>query len=152
MIKSADDNARAAAPNDDADGAQSRQPARSVLTVLVVARSSRRRSHLCLALERQGLHALAAADLALAVQVTARWLPAVALVDVGDWQGAGADLMHEWKECQERGALPCAAVVGAGSEFGASTFGFETIEEPHGEAAMAACLARLAGVPRAETH
>jgi len=115
-----------------------------VPTVLVVAHSSRRRAHLCLALERQGLRALAAADLALAVGMAVRRRPSVALVELGDWHGIGAEFLEEWKEHEEHGILPCAAVLEAGDASGASALGFETINEEHGEAAMAACLTRMA--------
>jgi exonuclease VII small subunit len=113
-------------------------------TVLVVAESSRRRAHLCLALERQGLRSLAAASLALAVRVSARRSPSVALVELGDRHDLAAQLLEEWKEHEERGSLPCAAVLDAGGAAGTPAFGFETIKEQHGEAAMAATLTRLA--------
>jgi len=117
-------------------------------TVLVVAQSSRRRADLCVALERQGLRALAAADLAHAVRMTACHAPSVALVEIRDRPESGVEFLEEWKEYQEHGALPGAAVLDTGADVDASAFGFETINEEHGEAAMAACLARVARVHR----
>jgi len=128
-------------------GARPREGAEA-LTVLVVTASSSRRAHLCLALERQGLATLAAADVAMAVKMAARLAPSVALVALDGPRERRAAWMEEWKECEDRGTLPRAAVLDAGGGDAWSAFGLATIKEDHGEAAMAASLVCLAHAGR----
>jgi hypothetical protein len=110
--------------------------------VLVLSRSSRRRAELCLAVERQGLFAVAAHDLASALRTAARTLPRVALLDLAGSAAERACALEEWKDYEERGVLPPAAAIGT-AEAGGSREGFEIVWEEHGAAAMAAVLVRL---------
>lgn len=113
------------------------------LVVLVVSPSSARRARLCLALERHGLRTLAACDLSVALAVSARRRPRLALVDLGEWRGDADEFLDEWMEYQVHGSLPPAAVVDA-AVGQAGRRGFATIRSEHGEAATAATLVRLA--------
>lgn len=110
--------------------------------VLVLSRSSRRRAELCVAVERQGLFAVAAHDLASALRTAARTLPRVALLDLAGSAAERACALEEWKEYEERGVLPPAAAIGT-AESGGFREGFEIVWEEHGPAAMAAVLVRL---------
>jgi hypothetical protein len=110
--------------------------------VLVLSRSSRRRAELCIAVERQGLFAVAAHDLASALRTAARTLPRVALLDLAGSAAERACALEEWKDYEERGVLPPAAAIG-NAEPGGSREGFEIVWEEHGPAAMAAVLIRL---------
>lgn len=121
------------------------EPARAPdrVTVLVVSRSSAQRARICVALERQGLAAVAATDLAVARRVCTRAKPGVALLAIDEGRDNLAALLEEWKEGEETGSLPLAALLDAGSA--ASAFEFPNIREQHGAAAMAASLVALAG-------
>jgi hypothetical protein len=111
--------------------------------VLVMSSSSRRRGDLCVAIEYQGLAAVAAHDLASALRAFARSAPAVALLDLEGIPGERVAALEQWKDYEERGALPRAAVIGIGDSEGLR-HGFEIIREEHGAAAMAAVLVALA--------
>jgi hypothetical protein len=110
--------------------------------VLVLSRCSRRRAELCLAVEHQGLAAVAAHDLASALRTASRTSPRVALLDLDGSPGERTAKLEEWKDYQERGTLPRAAAIGSAESDG-SRYGFEIIREEHGSAAMAAVLVRL---------
>jgi len=112
--------------------------------VLVVCASSRRRAALCVALERQGLQTLAATDLAQALGRAAALQPAAALVVLDGTDQDRSRMLHQWKECRERGNLPSAAVLGRADSARAASFGCGSIHEEHGAAAMAASLLALA--------
>jgi hypothetical protein len=110
--------------------------------VLVVSRSSRRRGELCIAVEHEGLQAVAAHDLASALRAALRASPRVGLIDLDGTPGERIAQLEEWSDYQERGALPPAAAIGTGESEGAR-HGFEVVREEHGAAAMAAVLVRL---------
>jgi hypothetical protein len=110
--------------------------------VLVLSRSSRRRAELCLAVEHQGLAAVAAHDLASALRTASRTSPRVALLDLDGSPGERTATLEEWKDYEERGTLPRAAAIGSAESDG-SRYGFEIVREEHGSAAMAAVLVRL---------
>ncbi len=134
---------RASAAASPPDPAQEQPRPVGAPVVLVVAPSSERRARLCLALEHHGLRALAACDLAVALALSARRRPTIALLDLDDGRGGMRDLLDEWMEYQGHGNLPRAAVLDPEAGPGAAR-GFPSIRSEHGAAAMAACLVRLA--------
>lgn len=112
--------------------------------VLVVVASSRRRARICLALEKQGLATVAAADLALALRQAALHAPAIALLEAEGTPEALRALIDEWKDHEDRGSLPPAALLAEDAATGTSIGEWPVVRESHGEAAMAASLHRLA--------
>lgn len=108
-------------------------------TVLLVARSSKQRARLCVALERQGLRVHAAIDMAGARRAVAMKSPNVALLAFESAEDSAASFVAEWKNGQDAGFLPYAAVIGPQG----AALGVEEILEEHGDRAMAASLVRL---------
>ncbi len=131
----------------DAGGASAARRGGRVPTILVVAQQSRRRAELCIALEKQGLRTLAATNLMVALDVAARRNPDGALVVLDGPRESSAFLLEEWKDCEDSGRLPAAAVLHAGDEYRAgesvSTQEWISVKEEHGAAAMAAQLKTL---------
>lgn len=115
-------------------------------TVLVVADSSANRARLCLSLERQGLRTVAASGFAGACRVAGQAPAAVALLAIGGSRESRATFLEEWKDGEDRGILPPAAVLETTD--GAMGFGFAIVREDHGEAALAASLVGLAQAGR----
>ncbi|MFN2375694.1 MAG: hypothetical protein ABR538_04105 [Candidatus Binatia bacterium] len=111
--------------------------------VLVVVASSRRRARICLALEKQGLATVAAADLALALRQSVLHDPAIALLEAEGTPDVRRALLDEWKDHEDRGSLPPVAILTDEAAAGPSFAGRPVVRESHGEAAMAASLHRL---------
>ncbi|HXC51950.1 MAG TPA: hypothetical protein VN634_13765 [Candidatus Limnocylindrales bacterium] len=149
-------------------GASAAQRGDRMPTVLVVAEHSRRRAELCIALEKQGLRTLAATNLKVALDVAARRKPDGALVVLDGPRESSAFLLEEWKDCEDSGRLPAAAILDAGDEYRTgesvstqgdgvstqgdgvstrgdrvSTRGWMSVKQEHGAAAMAAQLKTL---------
>ncbi len=117
-------------------------------SVLVFSRSSRRRAGLCVAVEHHGLQTVAASDFASALRAASRAMPRAALLDLEGTPAERVAVLEEWRDHQERGALPRAAAIGIAD----ARHGFDIVNEEHGAAAMAAVLARLVrGEPDDET-
>jgi len=118
------------------------------LRVLVVMASSARRADWCVALEREGMHAVAAPD-----QRIAQGRLAEEAVDAVLLDGSTGDLRElDWWMQRESGMLPPAAVLVSAGEH--EPCALTRIDERYGPASAAAILRRLASgeaaTPRSE--
>jgi hypothetical protein len=126
-----------------------RASAQAFRTVIVVAGPSRLRAGLCVALERQGLLALAALDAIGARRALDRSGGAAAALLA--FSGSAEDrllAMEQWKSAQRDGLLPPAAVWIRRDEEPAALRDAAVCELPvllesHGEAALAAALLEM---------
>ena len=115
--------------------------------VLVVGERSASRAAACLLLEHQGMRTMAAPSLERAVALAARMPLRVALLVPVPGPGL-REWLARWMETAEQGSLPAAAVL-AGRGDGetaaeAARLGLPCVRADHGDAAVAASLAKLA--------